>query len=139
MGPRAGPDRVGAIRKRPLLRISFVLDLTERKQAELERETMLTTVDRMRIVAELRADELAAIFSTLTEPVIIYAADGDVLRANPAAFELHGLDPRLFIGSGDGAILAPGGDRASRERAGLRAERRDRGQRAVHRHRQERP
>jgi PAS domain S-box-containing protein len=100
-----------------LLRISFVLDLSERKQAELERETMLTTVDRMRIVAEQRADELAAIFSTLTEPVIIYAADGDVLRANPAAFELHGLDPRLFIGSGDGAILAPGGDRASRERA----------------------
>ncbi len=105
------------IRKRPLLRISFVLDLSERKQAEFERETMLTTVDRMRIVAEQRADELAAIFSTLTEPVIIYAADGDVLRANPAAFELHGLDPRFFMGSGDGAILAPGGKRVSPERA----------------------
>ena len=107
------------IRNNPLLLISFVLDLSERKQAELERETMLNTVDRMRMVAEQRADELSAIFSTLMEPVIIYGSDGDVLRANPAAFELHGFDPRLFIGPGERTItnlLNPEGSRVSAER-----------------------
>ncbi len=105
------------IRKDPLLRISFVLDLTERKQAELEREAILNTVDRMRVVAEQRADELAAIFATLTEPVVIYNNSGEIVHANRAAYSLQGFDPFLIdiaskktilqMRSRDGSLLAP--------------------------------
>jgi PAS domain S-box-containing protein len=38
-------------------------------------------------------DEPDAVFSTLTEPVIIYDASGKIAKANPAAIRSYGFDP----------------------------------------------
>lgn len=61
-------------------------DITARKQAEWE-------LAEARAQAERRADELDAVFHSLTDPVVIYNAEGTIYKANPAALEAYGLDP----------------------------------------------
>lgn len=54
-----------------------------------------------RAQAEQRADELDAVFAALAEPIVIYNAEGSLVKANPAAVAAYGLDPTNM----DGALL----------------------------------
>src|SRR5512135_3845229 len=50
-------------------------------------------------------DELDAIFSTLTEPVVIYDASGTIVKVNSAAIRSYGFDPlTLRAKSGESII-----------------------------------
>ncbi|MGE5300799.1 MAG: ATP-binding protein [Acidobacteriota bacterium] len=76
------------------------------------------------------AEELDPIFSTLTEPVIIYDASGTIVKANSAAIRSYGFDPTLHAKSGesiirrinlrndDGSPIAPADLPSSRAAAG---------------------
>lgn len=66
-----------------------VQDITDRKLAEEERE---------RLLAELhhRVAELNAIFSSMSEGLVVNAADGRVLMANPAAERLLDMPPERW-------------------------------------------
>ncbi len=61
-------------------------DITERKQAEAERERLLVEVQR-RIV------ELDTIFNAIVDPMIAYNAEGIAIKANPALVMTLGRDP----------------------------------------------
>ena len=56
------------------------IDITERKQAEQERERLLA--------------ELDATISAIADAVVIYHPDGTILRMNPAAEEMLGYGPQ---------------------------------------------
>ncbi|MGB4803983.1 MAG: PAS domain S-box protein, partial [Anaerolineae bacterium] len=59
------------------LYVSIVRDITERKQAEAERERLLAQV-------QAQAEQIAQIMDTVPEGVLLLDADGQVLLANPA-------------------------------------------------------
>ncbi|MFZ1240793.1 MAG: PAS domain S-box protein, partial [Anaerolineae bacterium] len=59
------------------LYVSIVRDITERKQAEAEREQLLAQV-------QAQAEQIAQIMDTVPEGVLLLDADGQVLLANPA-------------------------------------------------------
>jgi two-component system, LuxR family, sensor kinase FixL len=83
--------------------LGSALDITERKQIEEDRKR--------------RADELDAIINSMTEAVIIYNADGELMRLNPAAIDAYGYDPigedrlevaqRLSVQCPDGCPIDP--------------------------------
>ncbi|MHB0937355.1 MAG: PAS domain S-box protein [Armatimonadota bacterium] len=60
-------------------------DITERKQAEQERERLLQEVER-------RVTELDASFSAIIDPILIFNANAGVIRANAAVLRLVGQD-----------------------------------------------
>ena len=65
---------------------SLIQDITERKQAEDEREHLL-------LEAKQRALELDTVFKTVPYLVSLHGPDGKYLRANPAITRLFGFDP----------------------------------------------
>ncbi len=67
----------------PLYYLSMMEDITERKQAEEERERLLEEVQR-------RAVELDATIESIPDGVIIYDLSGAILRTNSAADEMLG-------------------------------------------------
>lgn len=91
--------------------ITFV-DITARKQQEVERARLLDEVQR-------RAAELDAVFSAMPDGIMLQGLEGEVLRMNPAAVELLGyptetwhlpLDERAWhadLQRPDGTRLAP--------------------------------
>jgi len=64
---------------------TIATDITERKQAEQERERLLREVER-------RAVELDASFSAIIDPILLFDANGMVIRANAAATRLVGQE-----------------------------------------------
>ncbi len=80
--------------------IANLRDITSRRQAEEDRARLLVAVDRERQFAEALADEadrrageLAAVFSALTDAIVVYDAQGRPVRANPAAVAVFGFVP----------------------------------------------
>lgn len=65
----------------PLRMLGVVQDITERKQAEAERERLLVEVQR-------RATELDATLNAIADGVIIYDPDGQIIRMNITAQRL---------------------------------------------------
>jgi PAS domain S-box-containing protein len=65
--------------------ISMVQDITERKRLEREREAA-------RVQAEHQADQLDRIFEAAADGLIVWDADGRLVRDNPAARRMLGLD-----------------------------------------------
>ncbi len=65
--------------------ISMVQDITERKRLEREREVA-------RVQAEHQADQLDRIFEAAADGLIVWGADGRLVRENPAARRMLGLD-----------------------------------------------
>ena len=61
------------------------IDITERKQAEEERERLLQEVER-------RAAELDASFSAISDPILLFDTQGTVKRSNAAANALLGQE-----------------------------------------------
>ena len=61
-------------------------DISERKQAEVEREHLLDEVER-------RLVELDTIFNAIEDPMIAYNTDGTAIKANPAIVKTLGRDP----------------------------------------------
>lgn len=65
--------------------------------------------------AQQRAEELDAVFSAMSDTVIVYSANGVALQANPAAIQAYGFDPvnltsqaihkRLSIRYPDGSLV----------------------------------
>ena len=64
--------------------VSIIRDISDRKQAEAERERLLEDVQR-------RAAELAATIKSITDGVIVCSYRGDVLSINPAAQRMMGF------------------------------------------------
>ncbi len=62
------------------------LDITH--QRELERKTQQIAAE-----AQRRAEQLDAVFTAMMDAVIVYNAEGKVIKANPAAIEAYGFDP----------------------------------------------
>ncbi len=84
-------------------------DMTERRQAEQERERLLAQAQR-------QADEMGAILNAIPDPVTVWDAQGNVLRANPAAVALGiladergmvGVAERLMMRHPDGRPILP--------------------------------
>jgi PAS domain S-box-containing protein len=69
-------------------RKELLAEIEEWKRRALRAEEALSGTD-----AQRRAGELDVIFASLTDSVIIYDGEGRVIKANPAAYKLHGLDP----------------------------------------------
>lgn len=72
----------------------------ERKRVEAEQERLLIEVENERyrseqlaIEAERRASELDAVFMAMSDPLLVYDADGITVSANPAAVALYGFSP----------------------------------------------
>jgi PAS domain S-box-containing protein len=64
----------------------------------LAQEVTSQVLDRRRIEAlsaqaQRQADEMAAVFAALVEPLMVFDTTGAILRANPAAVESLGIDP----------------------------------------------
>ena len=90
----------------------LVSDITARKQAEAERERLLSTVER-------QSAELVATFAAIADGVIVYDAQGHILRMNAEARRLSGYAPedlqrpvaeritRLRISHEDGSDFSP--------------------------------
>jgi len=80
--------------------IGAIQDITGQKQNQLDREVLLSQLNTtnnllLKQAAELkqRADDLALIFETASDAIIIYDSEGVVVRANPSAASSYGLDP----------------------------------------------
>ena len=78
----------------------YFRDVTVRKKIEKQHEQLLSQVkqqhrhaEKLAKEAKQRSSELEAIFNALADPVIIYDAEGVLVRANPAAVKAYGLDP----------------------------------------------
>jgi PAS domain S-box-containing protein len=57
------------------------------------RDNLLAQVEEQRWVAQQLADELSAVFASLSEAVLVYDSGGRIRRANAAALKLLGFDP----------------------------------------------
>ena len=66
--------------------VGIAYDITERRQAEQERERLLGEVQR-------RATELDAILDAIVDPTAAFDANGILIRANPAMVLTIGHDP----------------------------------------------
>ncbi|MEW5956430.1 MAG: PAS domain S-box protein [Chloroflexota bacterium] len=65
-------------------------DVTERKQAEEERERLLAQVEQERARAEAQAAELDAFVSSMVAGVVMYSPDGAIVRMNETAERVFG-------------------------------------------------
>jgi len=73
-------------------------NLAEAKKNRQERineppKTIGESVNKPRGEPGNRTEELEVVFNTITEPILIYDADGVIRRANQAAVEIYGLNP----------------------------------------------
>lgn len=66
--------------------IGTFLDITERKRADEERERLLEEVSRT-------VSELDAIIASMVDGVMVLGAEGEILRMNPTAEQMHGYTP----------------------------------------------
>ena len=73
------------VQRDPVRLVSIVLDLTERKRLEWERE-------EARAEAEQQAAQLAAIFEAMADGVVVFDSEGHLLRQNTAQERLLGID-----------------------------------------------
>ncbi len=69
----------------PVRFVSFVLDLTEHKRLKREREAA-------RVEAERQANQLDHIFEGIADGLVVYDAQGRIVRTNAAARRILGLD-----------------------------------------------
>jgi PAS domain S-box-containing protein len=65
--------------------IGFILDLTQQKRVEREREQLLEELEKS-------LNQLEAVVGSMTEGLVIANPEGYVLSMNPAALRLHGLE-----------------------------------------------
>ncbi|MFP4417201.1 MAG: PAS domain S-box protein [Chitinispirillaceae bacterium] len=72
--------------------VVVMTDITERKEAEKERERVLRRLIHISSKAQQQAGELEAVFSSLAEPIIIFDGEGTIIRVNNAAGKLLGTD-----------------------------------------------
>ena len=81
-----------------------VRDITQRKQAELEREELLRLEQISSLDAREARDQLEAILSGVADAVTAQAPDGRLLFANQAAVDLLGFESTgaAALGAGDG-------------------------------------
>ncbi|MFH0863035.1 MAG: PAS domain S-box protein [Candidatus Altiarchaeota archaeon] len=68
-------------------------DITARKNAELEREHFISKVQQLSAEAQMKANELEAIFKSMAEPLIIYDVSGKAVKHNQAMSKMLGFDP----------------------------------------------
>jgi PAS domain S-box-containing protein len=73
--------------------LSATRDITPRKQAESQAMRERKRAEALASESRQRAVELDAIFKSLAEAVIVYDPEGIVVRANPAALDIIGMDP----------------------------------------------
>jgi PAS domain S-box-containing protein len=99
VGDRTYQQAISFVEEYQRVRI-YGLDITEGKKREAEREQMSARLEEERQISESlaseaqqRADELGATFAALAEAVIVYDANGNAQRANPAAVKALGFDP----------------------------------------------
>ncbi|MBK9713400.1 MAG: PAS domain-containing protein [Kouleothrix sp.] len=64
----------------------MVIEITEQVLARKR-------VEELAAESRRRADELDAVFAAMTDPVLIYDADGRTTKVNPIAVAAYGLDP----------------------------------------------
>jgi PAS domain S-box-containing protein len=84
----------------PLHSVAVIADITERKQAEQERERLLVRVEQewqrteeLALEAQQRAALLDATVAAIAEGVLIYGPSGEITRMNPAAEKIFGYSP----------------------------------------------
>jgi PAS domain S-box-containing protein len=96
-------------------------DFTEEDEAILSQLAALASLGLRHIEAredaERRATEMDAVFSSMSDPVIIYNSDGIAVKATPSAAWVYGFDPvgissdklkeKLSVRHSDGASLQP--------------------------------
>lgn len=73
--------------------VSVNRDISERRRAEAERESLLGRLEVERRRSETLARELDAVFDAMSEAVLTYNAVGVLRRANPSAMAAFGFDP----------------------------------------------
>jgi len=83
----------GAGRQGPPDLMIIAVEITEQVLARKRVEELAAQEEQSAAEAQRRADELDAVFAALTEPVVIYDADGSLVKANPAAISSFGFDP----------------------------------------------
>jgi PAS domain S-box-containing protein len=76
----------------PPMFTAYLRDITERKQAEEERERLLELERIARVDATQARDQLAVILSGVADGVIAQAPDGDLVFANEAAAAMYDYD-----------------------------------------------
>ncbi len=76
----------------PTYFIAFIEDITERKQAEEERNQLLAREQAALAEAAARASQLEATFDALADGVIVYDREGHIQQVNAAAHEVLGVD-----------------------------------------------
>ena len=79
--------------------VSSLHDITDLKEADRAMHELLSELTTVTAEALRRADELDSILASIAEPVVVYDADGDPLRANAAFREFFGFDPLGLSGS----------------------------------------
>lgn len=84
--PLNNPD--GSISK-----IEIFRDITEKKQFEDNREDFLDKIQQLSIKNQKQTDELNAIFSSITEPVLIYDTECNIIKFNKAVIKSFGFNP----------------------------------------------
>jgi PAS domain S-box-containing protein len=62
-------------------------------RARTARNELLAQVEEQRALAQQLADEMGAIFSSISEAVLVYDSGGRIRRANAAALKMLGFDP----------------------------------------------
>lgn len=84
----------------PILVSGVMYDITRRKSVEEERERLLKQLEgekrwaeQLVVEAEERAGELDAVFSALSDTLVVYDKEGTAVSANPATIKLFGFNP----------------------------------------------
>jgi PAS domain S-box-containing protein len=76
----------------PTYFIAFIEDITDRKQAEEERNQLLAREQAALAEAAARASQLEATFDALADGIIVYDREGHIQQVNAAAHEVLGVD-----------------------------------------------
>jgi len=79
--------------------VSSLHDITDLKETGRAMHELLIELTTVTAEALRRADELDSILASIAEPVVVYDADGDPLRANAAFRDFFGFDPLGLSGS----------------------------------------
>ncbi|MGH2487308.1 MAG: PAS domain S-box protein, partial [Ktedonobacterales bacterium] len=72
--------------------VAYLRDITERKQAEAERQRLHELERDARADAERRERQLRAVFDAMTDGVAMYGEDGRIVSINPAMRRMIGVD-----------------------------------------------
>lgn len=71
----------------------YGFDITERKRVEKEKQAFSVEVQQLLLANQRRLSEQSAIFASISDPVIVYGADGVITSANAAAKDYLNFDP----------------------------------------------